>query len=98
MTEDDKVEETTKDTLADHAIAVFLQALAVTIWNVDDAKPEERSRENFVRVFDGYLGETVKIAEKDGYDVRANVRFLRNALEKALDQMALLKAPTGRPN
>ena len=89
----------TKDTLGDHAIAVFLQALATTIWNIDNLTPEDRHRENFVRGFDGYLGEVTALAEKDGLDVRKNVGFLRSVLQRTLDQMALLKAPTeGKPN
>ena len=88
----------TKDTLADHAIVVFLQALAVTIWNIEDLRPEERNRENLIRVFDGYLKETVTIAERDdGLEVRENVEFLHDVLKQALDQVKLLKAPTGRP-
>ncbi|MCY4511525.1 MAG: hypothetical protein OXG35_31860 [Acidobacteria bacterium] len=89
----------TKDTLGDHAIVVFLQALAVTIWNMTDLKPEDRHRESFIRGFDGYLGEILAMAEKDGLDVRTKVNFLRNGLQTALDQMALVKAPTtGKPN
>ena len=88
----------TKDTLADHAIVVFLQALAVTIWNIEDLRPEERNRENLIRVFDGYLKETVTIAERDdGLEVRENVEFLHDVLKQSLDQVKLLKAPTGRP-
>ena len=68
----------TKNTLGDHAIVVFFQALAMTIWNIDELKPKERNRDNFIRIFDGYLGEIVNMAEKqDGLDVRKNVQFLR---------------------
>ena len=89
----------TKNTLADHAIVVFVQALAVTIWNFfDESKPEERNRDNFIRVFDGYLGEIVRMAEeKDSLEVRKNVKFLRAGLKQALDQVKLAKAPTGKP-
>ena len=87
----------TKDTLGDHAIVVFLQALAATMWNIEDLKPEERNRENVIRAFDGYLKETLKLAESEGLEVRENVEFLHKGLKHALDQMKLLKAPTGRP-
>ena len=66
----------TKNTLGDHAIAVFLQALATTIWNIDNLTPDDRHRGSFVRVFDGYLDEVMALAEKDGLDVRKNVGFL----------------------
>lgn len=85
----------TKDTLGDHAIVVFIQALAITIWNFEDLRPEDRQRENFIRGFDGYLGELVKAAEEEGFDVRKNVKFLDETLKRALDQMKLLKTPAG---
>ena len=89
----------TKETLGDHAIVIFIQALATTIGNMTDLKPEDRHRESFVRAFDGYLGVLVEMAEKDGLDVRKNVEFLRGALQKGLDQMMLAKTPTGgKPN
>ena len=89
----------TNGTLGDQAIAAFLQALAVTIWKMTDLNPEDRHRENFLRAFDGYLGYVVASAEKDGLDIRNKVKFLRDGLQKGLDQMALQKAPTeGKPN
>lgn len=84
----------TEDKLADHSVAVFLQALGITIWNIEDLKPEDRNRENFIRGFDGYLGEIAKHAEEiDGLEVQQNVKFLRDALQQVLDQMKLAKTP-----
>ena len=89
----------TKNTLEDHAIVAFLQALAVTISNFEELKPAVRNRENFIRGFDGYLGEFVKMAEKeDELDIREKVQFLRDVLQRALDLTSLAKTPIGKPN
>lgn len=80
------------------ALATFLQALALTISNFDDLPPEGRSSANFIRGFDGYLGEMVKAAEAEGDDVRENVDVLRSLLEKVFKQLERLttKSPAVR--
>ena len=68
------------------AIVTFLQALGVAVWNFDDLL-EDRNRDSFIRVFDGYLGEITNTAVLEGQDVRAAVANLRAALERVLEQM-----------
>ena len=85
--------EMTDTSLGDEAIVTFLQALAITAWRLDDVSPVERNRANFIRVFDGYLNDLVKQGERDGSkDIRKNVNYLRDALEKALQSMSLIDA------
>ena len=69
------------------AIVTFLQALGVAVWNFDDLPLEDRNRDSFIRVFDGYLGEITNTAVLEGQDVRAAVANLRAALERVLEQM-----------
>ena len=73
-------------TLGDQAIVTFLQALGVAIINFDDLPLEDRHSRSLIVMFDGYLGEIVKMAEVEGYDVRGNVKYLREGLERALQQ------------
>ena len=80
----------------EHALTVFLQSLAVSIWNFFEGLPlEDKQRADFLRVFDGYLGETLAQAESEGLNVSEGVRNLRGALDKALNQMQLLKTDDG---
>ena len=76
-----------QESLEDMALVTFLQALAVTVWKIDDLPLEDRNRDSLIRVFDGYLGEITTMALRDGQDVRAGVANLRAALERALEQM-----------
>ena len=86
-----------KNTLGDEALVSFIQALAVTIWNLDDLSPEDRRRENFMSSLDGYLEEIIKAAEKEDQDIRSTVQIIRKLLDASLASMKLLKSATGRP-
>ena len=73
-------------TLGDIAIVTFLQAFAVAVSKFDNVPLDDRNSATFMRLFDGYLGEIVQMAEAEGQDVRKNVDFLRKGLEQALEQ------------
>ena len=86
-------------TLGGPAIGVFLQALAVTIRNMEELEPEKRNSDEFIGKLDDYLWMTVAIAEKKmSLSVREDVEFLRNGLKAALDQSGSFVAPTGNGN
>ena len=76
----------TKNTLGDEALITFFQALALTIWGLDDMPAKRRSMENFIRVLDGYLNELVKSAEAEGSDMDPEtVQIVRRLLDRGLD-------------
>ena len=88
----------TKRTVEDTEIVVFLRALAWTMWNTDNLKPEECNTENLMLSFDYYLKKTTKQVERDGgFKVREDVEALHDTLKDALEKVKLLKAPTGSP-
>ena len=76
-------------------VVTFLQALANTIWELDRIPPEDRTRKNFTRAFDGYLDILVGMAEKDGSDIRKNVQFLRKALDRGFEHLARMGKTNG---
>ena len=81
-----------KNTLGDEALVSFIQALALTIWNLDDLPPEDRRRENFMRGLGGYLEEFIKAAEKEDQDIRSTVQIIRRMLDESLASMKLHKS------
>lgn len=72
----------------DNALVAFLQALALTVDGIETLAPEDRRKENVLRVFDGYLWEIVK---DEAPAVQEGCRELRQGLSVAFDQLRLYR-------
>ena len=80
------------------ALVTFLQALAITITNLDEAAPEDRTAANFLRSLDGGIEAIVSMARQDGADIAEAVHVLRHNLTTALRQAKAGRQPPGRPH
>ena len=70
--------------------AAFLQSLAVALSNFfDQARPEDRTMENFQRVLDGYLGKILDDPTANSQPVREGAQLLKSILYREIARMPL---------
>ena len=75
----------------EHALAVFLQGIAVAVVKLlDQAPPEDRTLEHFQQVLNGYLGALLAQPDTDTALVLPDVEELRRVLYREIEKVRAL--------
>ena len=81
-----------------HALAAFLQALAIALSNfVDQAALQDRKMQDFQRAFDGYLEAILADQAQSQPSGQEGARHLRDLLYREIERMPLHRLKNSAP-